>query len=292
VIPLLLMACSGVNPVEETGVRVDITLRSTNTYGGGFELRTAFDDGTDVTWETPKVEGLELFADGDARREDLGPRDVVAQIYRFSGPEGSHVIGPVEVDWTLGDQAGTAISNRLFIDLGGPGGAPEAFADIEEPGLVWTNFVPWRWVFFAGAWVGLLSSAVVGGLVIIGRRKAAPVVMEAAHVVAIRRWEAVRGDQELSDHDKAVAISHIYREYAESVLAFPALSWTTSQILERLGAMTHLPEGNLVRAKRLLRATDMVKFAEQHPDGDFFVELDADLRAFVLATRPRSWEGT
>ena len=54
--------------------------------------------------------------------------------------------------------------------------------------------------------------------------------------------------------------------------------------------MQHLPEGNMARARRLLRATDRVKYAELRPGQDFFEDLEADLRAFVGSTRPRTWE--
>ena len=53
--------------------------------------------------------------------------------------------------------------------------------------------------------------------------------------------------------------------------------------------MAHLPKGNVPRAKKLLRATDLVKYAEVSPESDFFDDMDADLRAFVGSTRPRSW---
>ena len=49
-----------------------------------------------------------------------------------------------------------------------------------------------------------------------------------------------------------------------------------------------LPRTNLPRAKRLLRATDRVKYAEVPPDERFFAELEDDLRGFIDATKPVS----
>ena len=90
--------------------------------------------------------------------------------------------------------------------------------------------------------------------------------------------------------DKAKALSSIFRDYAEAVLSFPASAWTTTEILEKMRSMSHLAEGNVPRARRLLRATDKVKYAEHRPGEDFFEDLDADLRAFVGSTRPHAWK--
>jgi len=116
------------------------------------------------------------------------------------------------------------------------------------------------------------------------------VVPEPPDIVAIRSWEAVRADEAMGDEEKAEALSRIFRVYVEGVLAFQATAWTTTEILARLTGMGHLPEGNVPRAKRLLRATDRVKFAEAKPGADLFDDLDSDLRAFVGSTRPTAWQ--
>ena len=113
---------------------------------------------------------------------------------------------------------------------------------------------------------------------------------EPPDTVAIRAWEAVRADEALDDERKAQALSRIFRDYTEAALGIPAVAWTTTEILGHLGRMANLPEGNVPRARRLLRATDLVKFAEKKPGTDFFEDLDADLRAFVGSTRPTRWD--
>jgi hypothetical protein len=45
-----------------------------------------------------------------------------------------------------------------------------------------------------------------------------------------------------------------------------------------------------MNVRRILRATDKVKYAESRPSPEFFEELDSDLRAFIDATRPRTLE--
>ena len=114
---------------------------------------------------------------------------------------------------------------------------------------------------------------------------------EAPDVVALRRWDAVRSDPKLDDFARAVALAVILREYQEAALGFPATTWTTSEILEKLSAMAHLPEGNVGRAKKLLRATDYIKFADAAARQTLFEELDDAFRVFVSTTRPRAWRG-
>ena len=53
----------------------------------------------------------------------------------------------------------------------------------------------------------------------------------APDVLAIRAWEQVRSDTTMSDYDKCVEISRIFREYVEAVLGFVATAWTTREIL-------------------------------------------------------------
>jgi hypothetical protein len=108
-------------------------------------------------------------------------------------------------------------------------------------------------------------------------------------VACLRAWDAVRRDTTLSIDEKAAALSVLFRAYVEDVLGFEATARTTSEILEHLRGLTHLPEGNVTRAQRVLRATDRVKFAEHRPAEDWLAELDADLRAFVHSTRPSVW---
>ncbi|HMV70485.1 MAG TPA: hypothetical protein PKA64_26830 [Myxococcota bacterium] len=121
----------------------------------------------------------------------------------------------------------------------------------------------------------------------------APVIVappEAPHLAALRRWEAVRADPSLDDHARALALSEIFRDYVEATLSFAARALSTTEILRHLEQLTFLPRENLPRAKRLLRATDRVKYADDQPGTDLFEELDSDLRAFVESTRPKSWD--
>ena len=109
--------------------------------------------------------------------------------------------------------------------------------------------------------------------------------------VALEAWDRIRGDAALQVEQKATALAELFRVYVEGVLGFEATARTTREILDHLGSLTHLPEGNVHRAKRILRATDLVRFAEDRPrtPEEWLADLDADLRGFVDATRPVSF---
>lgn len=287
---LALLACGTPAPpsAEAPPVEVRTWLEGKPGPGGGvLVVQTAFDSEGEVRLPSPSIGGLQLEPLDAPQAERVGKREVVTQRYRFSGPRGSYEIPALEATWTADDgQALTASSSPLFVDLG-VDPPRDALADIEEPGRVFT--VPWGVV----ATVAGIGGLVGGGLWWALRgavREVRPVPSVPPDLAALRRWEAVRADASLDDEAKATALSLLFREYIEAVLALPATRQTTTEILERLGSMKHLPEGNVPRARRLLRATDRVKYADARTTEELIEELDADLRAFVGTTRPQRWE--
>lgn len=230
------------------------------------------------------VPGLTFTLDSQ-EVEVIGGRHVVTQAWTFRGEAGRYVIPALHVEVPGPAGPATADAPALYVDLGAPPDAPK-LADIAEPPEVWT--LPW----------GLLAVAGVGGgIVATGlwlafrapRRAPPPVVAEPPDVLALRAWDAVRRDPTLDDHGRALALSRLFRDYLEAVLHFPAAKLSTTEILAYLGALPHLEEGNVPRARRLLRATDRVKYADERAGGDLFDDLDSDLRAFVSSTRPYAW---
>lgn len=292
---VLLLACSpGMEDTGPEGVVVRSWFDGTpNAAGGHLVVQVETPAELEVDLPEPTAQGLRFQEDGEGRVETVGDRVVVTRRWHFTGPEGSYEIPPLEVHWA--DEEGevqSAWSVSLFADLGVEPPRPGEMADIVEPSRAWS--IPWSW--------GLLclgtSGAGLGGLVYLlrratrRRRQPPPVVPERPDVVALRAWEIARKDPDLDDHDRAVAINRILRAYIQAVLAFPAESWTTSEILAHLDGLAHLPQGNVPRARRLLRATDRVKYADEDARADLFEDLDADLRAFVESTRSRTWEAS
>lgn len=257
--------------------------------GGTLVVQVAFDLDGEVQVPEPVSEGLEFTPDGGPTTEDLGERQVVTQRYVFSGSKGSYEIPPMIATWTptggVDALSEEATSGAIFVDLEAAPPLEEEIVDIVEPPEVWS--VPW--VPLVG--LGLLFA---GGLAVAFRPRRvaqdAEGPPEPPDEVALRRWGEVRGDRHLDDEEKARLLALIFRRYTEAALGFEATAWTTTEIVEHLRGLRYLPEGNVPRARRLLRATDRVKFAEDRPEGDFFDDLDADLRAFVASTRPGAWQ--
>ena len=286
---LMVMACAPELVAEDAGVvKVRSWLDDVGKSGGALVIQTEFDPQGEVDLPTPSVEGLTFETIGEPVLERIGVHEVWTQRYRFRGDKGSYEIGQLEAVWHGSDEVLHAQSSPLFVDLSTDAPREGEIAGIVEPARLFE--IPWAVIGAIGGAIALL----IGGTLLAFRKPKevvlASVRAEAPDILAIRHWEAVRRDDALTDHDKALNLSRIFREYADAVLGFPASAWTTTETVNHLRGLSHLPEGNVPRARRLLRATDKVKFAEVKPGEDFFEDLDADLRAFVGSTRPHRWD--
>ena len=76
-------------------------------------------------------------------------------------------------------------------------------------------------------------------------------------------------------------ISRIFREHVEAGWGL-LRPLDHPRDLDHLQGLQHLQSGNVPRAKRLLRATDRIKFADAKAALELFDELDAALRGFVF----------
>jgi len=247
------------------------------------QVRTPAD--APVSLPDPEIPRLTLTPVEQPTQERIGELVVVTRRYRISGQPGSYQIPPLSV--------GGPESAPIWVDLGGSPAALDGFSDIADPApIVSVNTTLLVGAACAGLTVfgaaGAVAVAFVPGLLARRLRALPP---EPPDVLALRRWEAVRADLDLDDHQVAVAIAAILREYIEAVLSLPATSMTTREILDRLRSMPLLPEGNVGRAERILRATDYIKFADRKARATLFDELDDALRTFIGSTRPRSIEG-
>ncbi len=286
---LWLTACgtgSGALRPESEGVRAWVEAQRDD--GGVLVVQVAVPADVDVELPEPEARGLTLQADGEARVERVGARVVITQRYHFSGEPGIYEVPALVARYTGPEGEGRVRSSPLWVDLGTEPPRPDVLADIDEPATVWQP--PAAWQIAAVLGVGLLG---VGGLAAIAWAfrpvPVAPRVI-SPYERALAAWESARRDAGLSEHDLALAVSRIFREYLDEALRFPATAWSTTETLAHLEAMAFLPEGNVPRARRLLRATDRVKFADAQARAELFEELDADLRAFLDSTRPRSWQ--
>ena len=287
----LLVGCSGGPRAADAPDSELVFVRTWTEAGSTLVVQTRFDPGGEVTLPQPPADpasAMTFEPVGEPGRERIGGHEVVTQRWKWSATKGNYEIPALTAHWKGPESEADAASSPLFVDVDSePLGREGDLADIEEPARVWT--IPWRGIALAGGVGALLLGGVALAFRTGGRRGPVYIPPEPPDVVALRQWDAVRADPLLDDHQKAVQISRIFRVYAEVVLGFPATAYTTSEILARMVDLPHLPDGNVPRAKRLLRATDRVKFAGEAARTDLFDELDADLRTFIGSTRPHSW---
>lgn len=279
----LLGACGSSGPEPEGPVAIRVWATDVTASGGILVVQTSWEDGLQPDLPEPEVEGLVFTAEGGTP-ERIGGRTVLTRRWRFTGKKGSYQIPPLGIAAPGGEPVE---SLPIWVDVGVQVSDFEPMADIEDPSRIWT--IPWGWVCGLGTVVLLGLGGLGAGGVVLLRPRPRPIVVLPADIRCLRAWEAVRADDALPDEDKARELSRLFREYTEEVLAFPAVSWTTTEIVDKLQGMVHLPQGNVPRAKKLLNATDLIKYAEVAPGTDFFEEMDADLRAFVASTRPAAW---
>lgn len=283
---LLLAACGAV-PAPTPSLGLDPSVETFVEAGrNGLVLQARVTVPAEASWTLPDptVEGVRLVAEPE-RTERAGEAVVVTRRWALRGPPGSYVVEPLCL--TLpGRSDPPPCAPAVYVDLGTRPDRSQ-MVDIADPPATWPP-VPW------GALLAVVGGGgVLAGLAMAWRRRPAAVVVTALpedppHVAAIRRWEALRDDPTLTPEQKALGLSEIFRTYVEAVLQFPARAWSTTETMAHLEAMPALARPNLPRARRLLRATDRVKYAEARPGGGFFEELEADLHAFVDATRPRA----
>ena len=235
--------------------------------------------------EPDEVAGLEI-SEARASREAIGPNDVLTATWVFTGKPGRYVIPSLCARPQTGSPACAA---PLYVHLGNAPDRSE-LVDLHEPEPVgsWGDVVPW-WSLAA------LPLVLAAGLLVWTRRTVpeaeGPVEERPLHQQILEAWADTRADTALTREQKAFVLSELFRRYLDGMLAFPAMAWSTRETLAHLKTLPALPDPHVQRARRLLRATDLVKYAERRPDGDFFDGLHDDLTTFIDATRPRHWDG-
>jgi hypothetical protein len=293
----LALACGfpwGSAEPSEEGSRVELRVfleGGPRAGGGRLVVQAEYDPAGELVLPEPvgRVPNsevtLDFTPDGPPVQERIGDRNVVTQRYVFKGRKGSYEIPPLVASWKTPAAEAESQSRSVFVDIDTPPPREGELVDIVEPEPIGT--FPWVVV------------AIVGGVFALGlfvafrpRRARGPAVARALapDIAALRAWERVRDDRSASIDVKAQAIARIFREYTEAVLGFDATARTTGELLEHLDSLRHLPQGNVPRARRMLRAADRVKFAEDRPAAEWIAELDADLRAFVESTKPSAWK--
>ena len=104
-------------------------------------------------------------------------------------------------------------------------------------------------------------------------------------MLARRAWLLAR-EAGLDDHGLALALSRILREYYQRITGWPATARTTREILLHMDDRGLLPADVRLRARRVLDATDRLKFAREGGGEGFFEALEQDFEMVLDATSP------
>ncbi len=234
--------------------------------------------------QEPAAEGLTVTQTGTEGPTRAGDRQRTQLTYALTGPVGSYVIQPgAALAHGPNDQERELVPPPIFVDIGvdGPSGGELAGAMEPPP----PPEPPW----------GLIAAGVLGVVALLGagawwllRPKPVP-PPEPDDVRAKRLWQAARS-AELSDHDLAIALSGVMREYLERRYGWPATSRSSREILDFL--MPHTAAGLRLKLTAVLEANDRLKYAREGGGGAFFDELEARFLDILAATRPPTDEAT
>ena len=284
----LLLACGGpslVEPLAPPRTAVESALASKRVAEGeALELtvRVSWAEGwaPDLSGLAPVVDGLEVRLVEERTFDE--ERAVSLQTWSLEGPPGSYLLPPLEVSFLgpAGEER-TESSAPLYADIGEGGPTselqPMALAP-PPPDHPW-----WPWALGAAALAGVVA--------VVGRRRRRdpeeageePVPADEA---ALAAWDELRARPGLDDHALALGLSRLFRVYVEAVLGVPATTATGFEIIAALEGRLPGDVDARQRSRRLLQATDLIKFARKGGGQELFEGLDRDLRAVIAATRP------
>lgn len=194
------------------------------------------------------------------------------ETWALSGADGSYIVTVTE--------AGTAAPTRLFLDIGVKGPTGGEMDDLLSPPPPPPPL--WPWVVAGTAALALVVAGSVWAL----RRFAPPPPPPPAlppHEAARRAWNLLRERADLAPPEVAAEMSTIFRTWIGAAWGLPAPQRTRREILDSLAGMFTAAE--LDSARRLLSATDLVKFAERSQHANLFETLDQDFQSVVKPVR-------
>jgi hypothetical protein len=277
---VVFAGCGGQAEVREQ--RPDLVVRA-------IVDRSMLESGSELTWTVEldwapgvspvipefgrELEGLRIVEETLEGPDEIDGRSTQIFHYQLAADRpGSYEIPGVEVAYNdAAGERGSAITESIWVEVTAPlpegTDAPpveldEQLRDIVGPQRISDPNVA-LWLIIAGAL--LLLTAIVWAWV--SRRRWAapppPPLPLSAHVVALRDLERLRSAgllQEGRTQRYAYELSGIFRQYLERRFGFPAVEWTTTEILqgmpEPLRAVRR--EGDI---RQVLDATDLVKYA-------------------------------
>lgn len=269
---LLALACGPSLNSPSLGEPVVVETRVEQTAVGSgepvlLEVDLRAREGWTLDPEIALPEGLELAEeslDGDTLELTL------------TGPDGSYELPAFEVLAHGPDgEERTLITTPIFVDIGvvGPSSELQELSAASRP-------EPPKWPWVLGTLLGVVALAGAGAAAWKRFRPAEPLAPPTPpHLVALREWNEARLKLRGDDHALALALGGIFRRYVAGVTETRnATALTSVELLQELPS-----DWDGERCKRLLTATDLIKFARAEGGKQLFDQLDKDLKGVLSA---------
>ena len=285
---VLLWACQEplmLDPLAQPDVAVEVGVEKKAVAAGEeltFDLRITTQEGW--TYQAFELDFGQLTAEELAAEvEDLSAGEQASFRFGLSGEEGSYVIAPQTFVFSGPDgQTVERESPRVFVDIGfdGPSSELEGLFDLPP-----APESPWPSRLLAGlAGLAVLGLALFWWMRRPSREEPPPAPIPADRE-ALDAWSEAYTRQGLDDHARALVLSQIYRRYLERVFQLPASAFTSAEVLREI--KEELDENQWIQSKRLLSATDRIKYARRGGGTALFEALDQDFRELISTTRWR-----
>jgi hypothetical protein len=252
-----------------------------------FQERLSWADG----WTAPdvhlEVEGLEVALVGEEAGDD-GDRHWRTRTWSLAGDDGSYHVPAATLRFVgEGDAHRDVPAAAVDFDIGVQGPTSDLEGLIAPP--VPAPF-PWKkWLAAGAGALGILALALWAWRRRQRRLNAPPppIPLPPPDLEALEAWALLQADGDLDDHARAVGLSRIFRRYLERAMdGMLATTWTQQEILRALGNLD-LNAELLGCSRKVLSATDALKFARRGGGERFFSELDQDFRRVIERTRPQ-----
>lgn len=229
--------------------------------------------------DPPKIGGLPEGGPVSVKKSDAGLSvALIADTLR------TFRVGPLTLEFTdkegkrrtfVSEPAVISVTASLASDPSAQ--SPRPVKELLPVGFAYKKQVLWA--------CGIISALLAAFFIwrIVARRKNRKLIIHtiAPDEAALSALFALDGDDSLSSKEFAFRLSAILRTYMESLRNFPAAEMTFEEISSKCAD----PADREILP--ILRATDLVKFAEHLPTAKDREEQTARVRAYVNLTRPR-----
>jgi len=272
-------APSEMSPVEQPGeviVNTELQRRQVASGESGLLVVTVdTKDGWSAEVTPPLVDGL-IFEPVPMQVSETFGRRTATFEFHLEGEDGAYVIPSFTVAVERGDESLVNETPTLFFDVGSSRFSSDLMGLSTAPPRPES---PWPKRLGLAAIIVIAIGLIVALYRWLKQRAAQPKPLPPEDEEALLAWELVCGDSSLTDHERALALSRIFRRYLERRFLFGASAMTSSEVLSYSAEVDFT--GDISDVERLLSATDLIKFAGRRGGVQLFTDLGTELVEFI-----------